>query len=66
MSIEPCPCRPDQVVTYTVLVRNRGNVPLTGVAVTDPNAPDCARTLGGLSVGAYAYFSVVVYSYYCS
>jgi uncharacterized repeat protein (TIGR01451 family) len=43
---------PGQTVTYTVEVRNRGNVDLTGVAVTDAVAPDCAETIGALAAGA--------------
>ena len=39
-------------IAYEVEVTNSGGVPLTGVAVTDPNAPDCARTVGNLAIGA--------------
>jgi uncharacterized repeat protein (TIGR01451 family) len=43
---------PGQTVTYTVDVRNRGNVDLTGVTVADPVAPDCAEDVGALAAGA--------------
>lgn len=39
------PYQPGDTVTFTVSVRNTGDVPLTDVVVTDPIAPDCARTL---------------------
>ena len=35
-----------------VTVTNTGNMDLTGVTVTDPNAPGCAGTPGNLAVGA--------------
>ncbi|TCO64806.1 DUF7507 domain-containing protein [Actinocrispum wychmicini] len=43
------PYRPGDVVTFTVSVRNTGDVPLTDVVVTDPIAPDCARALTALA-----------------
>ena len=42
-------------IDYHLTVTNTGNVALTGVVVTDTNAPDCATTigaLGGRGVGA--------------
>jgi hypothetical protein len=33
--------------TWAIVVRNTGDVPLTGVNVTDPNAPDCVKTFAG-------------------
>ena len=38
--------------TWTITVRNTGAAPLTGVFVSDPEAPDCNRTIGDLPVGA--------------
>ncbi len=38
-------------VTFTITVTNTGNVPLTNVTVTDPLAPDCARTFASLDPG---------------
>ena len=37
---------------FTVTVTNIGDVELTNVTVSDPLAPDCARTLGMLASGA--------------
>ena len=44
-------------ITYEIEVTNSGGVLLTGVVVTDPNAPDCARTVGNLAVGARTVIS---------
>ena len=41
-------------IDYHLTVTNTGNVALTGVVVTDTNAPDCATTIGALAVGAAA------------
>jgi uncharacterized repeat protein (TIGR01451 family) len=43
-------------VTFTISVTNTGNVPLASVAVSDPQAPDCARSLDSLSPGAYTSY----------
>lgn len=37
--------------TFTILVTNTGDVPLSGVMVTDTLAPDCDRYIGDLGVG---------------
>ncbi|MGA9396752.1 MAG: sortase, partial [Anaerolineaceae bacterium] len=38
-------------VTFTINVRNTGDVALTNVAVSDPLAPNCVSTIGNLAVG---------------
>lgn len=40
-------------IDYHLTVTNTGNVDLTGVTVTDTNAPDCAETTGSLAIGAH-------------
>ena len=41
------------LVTYTIRVTNTGDVALNSVAVADAIAPNCAKTIGGLAVGAF-------------
>jgi len=53
-SVDKAMVLPDTDVTWTVTVRNTGDVDLTGVTVTDPNAPDCARVIGDLAKDAPA------------
>lgn len=43
-----------ETVHLHVTVTNTGDVPLTGVTVTDANAPGCAGSVGTLAVGASA------------
>ena len=38
--------------TFTISVRNTGDVTLAGVVVSDPRSPDCKRTIGTLAAGA--------------
>ena len=40
-------------IDYHLTVTNTGNVDLTGVTVTDADAPDCAETTGSLAIGAH-------------
>lgn len=40
-------------IDYHLTVANTGHVDLTGVTVTDTNAPDCAETTGSLAIGAH-------------
>lgn len=41
-----------QPIHLHATVTNTGQVPLTGVTITDANAPGCAGTVGNLAVGA--------------
>ena len=41
------------LVTYTIRVTNTGGVALNTVTVADAIAPSCAKTIGGLAVGAF-------------
>ena len=46
------PVRPGDPVSFQITVTNTGDVPLTGVTVTDPLLPSCTRTIGVLAAGA--------------
>jgi len=51
---------PGGTVTWTIVVTNSGNVDLENVAVTDPNGPDCANTIGSLASGASTNYTCSV------
>ena len=40
-----------QTATFTITVSNDGNVTLTGVTVSDPEAPNCDRDIGNMAPG---------------
>jgi uncharacterized repeat protein (TIGR01451 family) len=42
------PYKPGDTVTFTVSVRNTGDTTLTDIVITDPTAPNCARTITDL------------------
>ena len=46
-----------QTATFTIVVTNTGNVPLTAVTVTDPLAPGCAASIGALAVGGTSSYT---------
>jgi len=47
-------------VTFTIEVRNTGDVRLTGVQVTDEQAPQCGRAVGALAAGGSERYTCVV------
>jgi hypothetical protein len=47
-------------VTFTITVTNTGDVGLSGVTVTDAQAPDCDRDIGNLAVDAVQGYTCVV------
>ncbi|MEV6830626.1 hypothetical protein [Amycolatopsis sp. NPDC051102] len=48
----PYEAREGDTVTFSILVKNTGDVPLTDVTVTDDHTPSCARTAPDLPVEA--------------
>ncbi|HEV2069735.1 MAG TPA: hypothetical protein VGR26_08080, partial [Acidimicrobiales bacterium] len=38
--------------TWTITVKNTGEIPLTNVVVSDEKAPDCDKAIGNMAVGA--------------
>ncbi|MBP2475726.1 putative repeat protein (TIGR01451 family)/LPXTG-motif cell wall-anchored protein [Crossiella equi] len=59
-SVSPATARPGDEVTYTIVVRNAGDVPLTDVRVTDDREPRCGFTLPVLAAGASVERTCVV------
>jgi uncharacterized repeat protein (TIGR01451 family) len=51
-----------QPVTWRIAVTNTGDVALTNVVVTDPQAPACTTTIGTLAAGATAAYDCTVVS----
>jgi hypothetical protein len=47
-------------VTFTITVRNAGDVALTGVQVRDAQAPQCGRAVGALAAGGSERYTCVV------
>ncbi|MFC2078286.1 hypothetical protein ACFLTM_05720, partial [Candidatus Bipolaricaulota bacterium] len=48
------------VATFTIVVENTGDVPLSNVVITDANAPGCNRTFATLAVGASETYTCTV------
>ena len=42
-----------EAIDYHLVITNAGNVPLTGITVSDPAAPDCEQPVPDLAVGAH-------------
>ena len=46
-----------ETVTFSIRVTNTGDVVLSGVTVSDPLAPNCVRSLGGLNPGQVSSYT---------
>ena len=58
-SVDKADVAPGTPVTYTITVRNTGDVALTGVKVSDPITPACDRTVGELAAGASTSYTCI-------
>ena len=56
----PTIARQGQTVTYSIVVQNTGDVPLTNVTVADPSTPACARTFTSIAVSDFRTYSCTV------
>ncbi|MEV4143159.1 hypothetical protein AB0J40_05785 [Amycolatopsis sp. NPDC049691] len=56
----PAQVRQGDTVTFTLVVTNTGDVPLTGVSIADSRIPACAQTIGTLLPGASQHHSCTV------
>ncbi len=56
----PAQVRQGDTVTFTLVVTNTGDVPLTGVSIADSRTPACAQTIGTLPPGALRHHSCTV------
>ncbi len=52
MSAAPAQVREGDTVTFTLVIRNTGDVPLHDVSLVDDRAPSCAQPIGSLLPGA--------------
>ncbi|MDD2586185.1 MAG: LPXTG cell wall anchor domain-containing protein [Syntrophomonadaceae bacterium] len=59
-TVSPTMVRPGNEVTYTIIVKNTGEIDLTGVKVVDPMLWEGEKTIGDLPVGE----SVIIQSNY--
>jgi uncharacterized repeat protein (TIGR01451 family) len=58
-SVDKPDVAPGTQVTYTVTVRNTGDVTVTNVAVADPTTPACNKVIGELAAGASTSYTCV-------
>ncbi|MEV6619370.1 hypothetical protein AB0M83_00870 [Amycolatopsis sp. NPDC051106] len=56
----PAQVRQGDTVTFTLVVANTGDVPLTGVSLVDSRTPACAQSIGTLPPGASQHHSCTV------
>ncbi len=56
----PAQVRQGDTVTFTLVVANTGDVPLTDVSIADSRTPACAQTIGTLPPGASQHHSCTV------
>ncbi|WP_086671091.1 DUF7507 domain-containing protein [Amycolatopsis pretoriensis] len=56
----PAQVRQGDTVTFTLVVTNTGDVPLTEVSIADSRTPACAQTIGTLPPGASQHHSCTV------
>ncbi|MFJ7211273.1 hypothetical protein [Amycolatopsis sp. NPDC098790] len=56
----PARVRQGDTVTFTLVVTNTGDVPLTAVSIADSRTPACAQTIGILPPGASQHHSCTV------
>ncbi|WP_329053745.1 hypothetical protein OG738_12350 [Amycolatopsis sp. NBC_01488] len=56
----PAQVRQGDTVTFTLVVANTGDVPLTDVSIADSRTPACAQSIGTLPPGALQHHSCTV------
>ncbi|WP_037354322.1 DUF7507 domain-containing protein [Amycolatopsis orientalis] len=59
-TVAPTQVREGDEVTFTVTVRNSGDVPLTQVSIVDEKTPGCVRDLPALAAGEEQHYTCTV------